>query len=169
MTAIRFAAMPTADARALWNGGRDAYDNLPETMTSDGDGNPCRHCLQNIEEGDEFLVFAYRPFPELQPYAETGPIFLHKQPCRRYSAEEILPPVLTTSPDFIVRGYGENDRIVYGTGAVTQIANIPAYAETLLARSEIAYVHVRSARNNCFQCRIEKVRMPALAETGALT
>ncbi|MBB2796181.1 UNVERIFIED_ORG: hypothetical protein GGD58_005087 [Rhizobium pisi] len=168
MSAIRFAAMPTADARALWNGGRDAYDNPPETMTSDGDGNPCRHCLQNIEEGEEMLVLAYRPFPELQPYAETGPIFLHKQPCARYAAEEILPPVLTTSRDFIVRGYNANDRIVYGTGAVTAIADIPTYAETLLARPEIAYVHVRSARNNCFQCRIDKVKAPALTETGAL-
>ncbi|MBB2821344.1 DUF1203 domain-containing protein [Rhizobium phaseoli] len=169
MTAIRFAAMPTADARALWDGSRDAYDNLPETMISDGDGNPCRHCLQDIDEGEEMLVFAYRPFPELQPYAETGPIFLHKQRCARYAAEEILPPVLTTSRDFIVRGYGENNRIVYGTGAVTAIADIPAYAETLLARPEIAYVHVRSARNNCFQCRIDKANAPALTETGALT
>ncbi|MBX4940856.1 DUF1203 domain-containing protein [Rhizobium binae] len=169
MTTIRFAAMPTADARALWNGGRDAYDNLPETMISDGDGNPCRHCLQNIEEGEEMLVFAYRPFPELQPYAETGPIFLHKQPCARYAADEILPPVLTTSRDFIVRGYGENNRIIYGTGAVTAIADIPAYAETLLARPEISYVHVRSARNNCFQCRIDKIRTPALTKTDALT
>ncbi|HWT56311.1 MAG TPA: DUF1203 domain-containing protein [Rhizobium sp.] len=168
MTSIRFAAMPTADARALWNGGHDAYDNLPETMISDGDGNPCRHCLRSIEAGEDMLVFAYRPFPALQPYAETGPIFLHKQPCRRYAAEEIQPPMLAMSPDFIVRGYGANDRIVYGTGAVTGIADIPAYAETLLARPEIAYVHVRSARNNCFQCRIDKVKAPAPAETGAL-
>ncbi|PDV89454.1 hypothetical protein CO652_03520 [Rhizobium sp. H4] len=168
MTAIRFAAMPTTDARALWSGGRDAYDRLPETMVSNGPGHPCRHCLRNIDEGEELLVFAYRPFPELQPYAETGPIFLHKQPCPRYAAEEILPPVLTTSRDFIVRGYGENNRIVYGTGAVTDTPDIPAYAETLLARPEIAYVHVRSARNNCFQCRIDKVKAPALVETGAL-
>jgi hypothetical protein len=93
--------------------------------------------------------------PTLQPYAETGPIFLHKRNCSRYSAEEILPPVLTTSPDFIVRGYGENDRIVYGTGAVTPVSNISDYAAMLLARSDVAYVHVRSARNNCYQCRID--------------
>jgi hypothetical protein len=167
MTAIRFVAMPTTDAEHLWNGGRDAYDGLPETIVSDGDGNPCRNCLGNIEEGEELLVFAYRPFPALQPYAETGPIFLHKQPCRRYAAEEIQPPMLTMSPDFIVRGYSANDRIVYGTGAVTDIAEIQAYAETLLARSEIGYVHVRSARNNCFQCRIDKVKAPAPAENGA--
>jgi len=167
MTAIRFVAVPTTEAEHLWNGGRDAYDNLPETMVSDGPGHPCRHCLRNIDEGRELLVFAYRPFPELQPYAETGPVFLHKQTCARYAAEEILPPVLTTSPDFIVRGYGQNNRIVYGTGAVTAIGDIPTYGEKLLARPDIAYVHVRSARNNCFQCRIDKVKAPAFVETGA--
>ncbi|MBW9053338.1 DUF1203 domain-containing protein [Rhizobium mesosinicum] len=169
MNSIQFSAMPTAEAEALWNGGRDAYDRLPETLVSDGEGFPCRHCLRNIDNGEELFVFAYRPFPELQPYAETGPIFLHKHPCQRYSADEILPPVLTTSRDFIVRGYNENDRIVYGTGAVTAINKIPAYAEELLARPDIAYVHVRSARNNCYQCRIDKVKAPALAEAGAFT
>ena len=156
MSNISFTAMPTADAQALWNGDADAYGRLPETMMSDGSGNPCRHCLQNIEAGEELLVFAYRPFPDLQPYAETGPIFLHKTPCARYSAEEIMPPVIAGSKDFIVRGYGDNNRIVYGTGAVTPTPDIPAYAAELLGRDGIAYVHVRSARNNCYQCRIDK-------------
>ncbi|CCM75420.1 DUF1203 domain-containing protein [Rhizobium mesoamericanum] len=155
MTDIRFCAMPTADAENLWNGGRDAYGFLPETMVSDGPGHPCRHCLKNIDAGQELLVFAYRPFPELQPYAETGPIFLHKQPCERYAAEEVLPPVLT-SPDFIVRGYNTENRIVYGTGAVTLTPDIRSYATQLLDRPDIAYVHVRSARNNCYQCRIDR-------------
>jgi hypothetical protein len=156
MSNIRFSAMPTADAQALWNGDADAYGRLPETMISDGSGNPCRHCLQNIDAGEPLLVFAYRPFPDLQPYAETGPIFLHKTPCRRHVAEEIVPPVIASSKDFIVRGYGENDRIVYGTGAVTLTSDIPAYAAKLLDRPDIAYVHVRSARNNCYQCRIDR-------------
>ena len=156
MSNIRFSAMPTANAQALWNGDADAYGRLPETMISDGSGNPCRHCLQNIDAGEPLLVFAFRPFPDLQPYAETGPIFLHKTPCRRYVAEEIVPPVIASSKDFIVRGYGENDRIVYGTGAVTLTSDIPAYAAKLLDRPDIAYVHVRSARNNCYQCRIDR-------------
>jgi hypothetical protein len=156
MSNIRFSAMPTADAQALWNGDADAYGRLPETMISDGSGNPCRHCLQNIDAGEPLLVFAYRPFPDLQPYAETGPIFLHKTPCRPYVAEEIVPPVIASSKDFIVRGYGKNDRIVYGTGAVTLTSDIPAYAAKLLDRPDIAYVHVRSARNNCYQCRIDR-------------
>ena len=164
MTDIRFSAMPTADAEQLWNGGTDSYGFLPETMVSDGPGHPCRHCLGNIDSGEELLVFAYRPFPEMQPYAETGPIFLHKRRCERYQAEEIVPPVLS-STDYIVRGYSDNNRIVYGTGAVTPTRDIPAYAGGLLERPDIAYVHVRSARNNCFQCRIEKA--PDSREAGA--
>src|SRR5262245_6665323 len=110
MINIAFSAMPTSDAEHFWNGGADAYERAPETMVSDGPGHPCRHCLQNIDAGEPLLVLAYRPFPELQPYAETGPIFLHKARCRRYAAEEILPPVLASSRDFILRGYNADNR-----------------------------------------------------------
>ena len=165
---IAFTAMPTADAEHLRNGGTDAYGRVPETKVSDGPGYPCRHCLRNIDAGDDVLVVAYRPFPELQPYAETGPIFLHKKDCRRYAAEEILPPMLS-STDYIVRGYGPDDRIVYGSGAVTPTDRIALRAEELLAREDIAYVHVRSARNNCYQCRIDKVEAPVFAEAALAT
>jgi hypothetical protein len=155
MQNIHFTAMPTNAADSFRKGGVDAYGNAPERMFSPGDGMPCRHCLGFIEEGEDMLVIAYRPFDTLQPYAETGPIFLHARDCRRYEAVEILPPMLT-SPDYIVRGYGENDRIVYGTGAVTPTAEIAARADALLQRPDIAYVHIRSARNNCYQCRVDR-------------
>lgn len=156
MTAILFRAMPSEDAEVIWAGGKDAYGLASETMTSDGPGHPCRHCLANIDEGEDLLVFAYRPFPDLQPYAETGPIFLHAKPCRRYHAEEIQPVVLQTSRDYILRGYGSDNRIVYGTGSVIPKDDVADYAESLLARGDTAYVHVRSARNNCYQCRIDR-------------
>lgn len=156
MSPILFHAMPTEDAEALWAGGNDAYGLAPETMTSQGSGYPCRHCLQNIDEGEELLVFAYRPFAELQPYAETGPIFLHARRCDRYQAQEVQPPVLQTSKDYILRGYGADNRIVYGTGAVIPTNELLTYAHGLLVRDDIAYIHVRSARNNCYQCRIDR-------------
>jgi len=155
MSTIAFSAMPTSDAEMLWNGGMDAYGHQPETMISDGPGHPCRHCLRNIDAGEELFVFAYRPFPELQPYAETGPIFLHAHECERAVETEALPDMLESS-DYIVRGYGADDRIVYGSGGVIPTHDIAARAETLFERDDIAYVHVRSARNNCYQCRIER-------------
>lgn len=152
---IRFAALPTDIVRALQNGGADAYGAPPERRISDGDGVPCRHCLGMVGEGEPYLVLAHRPFSTLQPYAETGPIFLHSQECPRYEGE-VLPPMLD-SPDYIVRGYGADERIVYGTGGVVARDVIAARAAELLADEAIAFVHVRSARNNCYQCRIERV------------
>ncbi|RUW66627.1 DUF1203 domain-containing protein [Mesorhizobium sp. M4B.F.Ca.ET.049.02.1.2] len=152
---IQFKALPTDNVRALQRGGADAYGHRPERQVSDGDGVPCRHCLKNVAAGDAYLVLAYRPFPELQPYAETGPIFLHAQECERAPEDAALPEMLESS-DYIVRGYGRNDRIVYGSGGGIATPDIAARAETLLERDDIAYIHVRSARNNCYQCRIER-------------
>ena len=156
MTTIAFAAIPTIDAEALRGGAPDAYGLFAERRITQESGYPCRHCLDFIGEGEPYLTLAYRPFPALQPYAETGPIFLHAEPCARYQAREVLPPVLTRSPDFILRGYGHDDRIVYGTGAVTLKEMVEDRARALLEKPEIAYVHVRSARNNCYQCRIDR-------------
>jgi hypothetical protein len=152
---IRFQALPTDSVRALQRGGPDAYGFVPERQVSDGDGVPCRHCLRNVNAGEEYLILAYRPFPALQPYAETGPIFLHARECERAEAGGDLPAMLGGS-DYIVRGYGADDRIVYGTGAVVPTSGITERAETLFERPDIAYLHVRSARNNCYQCRIER-------------
>lgn len=151
---IRFTALPTATVRTLQSGGPDAHGQMPERHLSDGGGHPCRHCLRMIPAGAPMLVLAHRPFPAPQPYAETGPIFLCANPCAPGGGTD-LPEVLA-SPDYIVRGYGADDRIVYGTGAVTPTAAIPARAADLLADPRVAYVHVRSSRNNCYQLRIDR-------------
>lgn len=152
---IQFKALPTEAVRALQRGGPDAYGHTPEQRISDGDGVPCRHCMTNVAAGEAYLIVAYRPFPKLQPYAETGPIFLHAEECARAAEGDELPQMLASS-DYIVRGYGRDDRIVYGSGAVTPTGDIAARADTLFERDDIAYIHVRSSRNNCYQCRIER-------------
>lgn len=152
---IIFKALPTETVRALQQGGPDAYGNTPERKVSDGDGVPCRHCLKNVAAGAPYLVLACRPFPELQPYAETGPIFLHVEACEQAGESGILPEMLESS-DYIVRGYDADDRIVYGTGGVVATDGIADRSRALFKRDDVAYIHVRSARNNCYQCRIER-------------
>lgn len=151
---IRFTPMPTDIARAYQAGGLDANGQTPERQVSDGGGNPCRHCLQMIPEGVGMLVLAHRPFPAPQPYAEVGPIFLCADPCAAGGGAHL--PEILASPDYIVRGYGADDRIVYGTGGVVPTEAIAARAEALLAEDRVAYVHVRSSRNNCYQCRVDR-------------
>ncbi len=151
---IRFTAIATVEARQYQGGGQDANGQEPERHISDGQGNPCRHCLRMIPEGAGMLILAHRPFPEPQPYAEVGPIFVCADHCAECGGP--LAPQILNSPDYITRGYGADNRIVYGTGSVTPLDLISQRAEALFADPRVAYVHVRSARNNCFQVRIDR-------------
>jgi hypothetical protein len=101
------------------------------------------------------LILAHRPFPSPQPYAETGPIFLCAAECSRGGGPS-LPEILGTSPDYLLRGYGGDHRIVYGTGAVVARADLVARAGLLFGDPRVAYLHVRSARNTCYQLRIDR-------------
>ncbi len=152
----KISALPTAQVQAYRAGAPDGYGNPPERAISDGGGNPCRHCLKYISVGKEMLVLAHRPFAETQPYAETGPIFLCAEPCARHADEGELPETLTDSPNYLIKGYGSNDRIVYGTGIVTPQAQFQEAVENIFARSDVAYIHVRSALNNCYHARIDR-------------
>jgi hypothetical protein len=103
------------------------------------------------------LVLAHRPFPAPQPYAELGPIFLHADPCARWEgAAGEVPPLFLAWERLLIRGYGADGRIVYGTGRVVPTAELAAAAADLLERRGVAYLHARSATNNCFQCRIAR-------------
>jgi hypothetical protein len=152
---LRYSGMPSDEAAAYRAGLPDANGQVPERRISDGDGVPCRHCLGNVEEGEPYLVLAYRPFPAPQPYAEIGPIFIHAKACEAY-ADERLPSRERNGSGRILRGYGNDDRIVYGTGIVVRNADIEANAQAILARPDVAYVHMRSAANNCFTLRIDR-------------
>lgn len=153
---LRFVALDSATVAALREGGADANGQPPERLLSDGDGNPCRHCLDDIAGGQPMLVLAHRPFPAPQPYAELGPIFLHAGHCPRYAEDAGVPAMFLRRDSILLRGYGTDDRIAYGTGKVIPTEDIATMASWLFERPEIAYIHLRSASNNCYQCRIER-------------
>jgi hypothetical protein len=59
-------------------------------------------------------------------------------------------------PALLIRGYGADDRIVYGTGRIVAPGAMPEAAEEMFDNGRVAYIHVRSASNNCYQCRIDR-------------
>jgi hypothetical protein len=152
---IRFVALETSLVRSLQAGGLDANGQTPERHVSPGRGVPCRHCLRPVATGEPFLILSHRPFPSPQPYAEQGPIFLHAEACARHLPSAEVPAMLA-SEHYLVRGYGADDRIVYGSGQIVPTGQIVGAAEAMFADPRLAYIHVRSATNNCFQCRLER-------------
>jgi len=152
---LKITALPTDTVRALQAGGPDANGQTAEPSTSDGGGNPCRHCLRYIPKGADMLILAHRPFPAPQPYAELGPVFLCADECPRFEGGE-MPEVLQGSPDYLIKGYSGEDRIVYGTGVVVKAERMMAQANEIFTDPRVAYIHIRSARNNCYQARIDR-------------
>lgn len=153
---IRFTALSTELVREVRSGALDANGLPAERVISVGGRNPCRHCLDEIPEGAGMLILAHRPFPDLQPYAEVGPIFLCADECERWD-DEGVPPVLAHRAQHLIKGYGEDDRIAYGTGKIVGVADLPEAAAALFADPRVRYGHVRSATNNCYTCRIDMV------------
>lgn len=144
---------------ALWRAnGVDAYGNPPERSISDGGGMPCRHCLRDISAGEEMLILAACPFPEKQPYAETGPIFLCASDCAPYEQLRNLPPILASRPRVLLKGYNSAHRIIYGSGQITAQNEIISYCETLFQDDNVTFIDARSALNNCFTLRITRAR-----------
>jgi hypothetical protein len=146
--------IPSDEVDRIRRGGVDANGQPALTRVAEGVANPCRHCLGLIAEGEEKLVLAYRPFDALQPYAETGPIFLHERPCERYESE-MLPPWFDFMDPAIIRGYGSDDWIRYDTGQVVRGTQLTSACRGILGDDTIAYVHIRS-KYNCFQCRVDR-------------
>ena len=67
---IHYEALDSDLVRGLRAGGGDAYGNPAERAISDGDGNPCRHCLRFVPKGEEMLILAHRPF--CNSHSRTG-------------------------------------------------------------------------------------------------
>ena len=154
---LKFIASPSDQVRAFQAMGADANGQPPEITVSDGGGNPCRHCLSEIPEDELMLILAFRPFETRQPYAEVGPIFLCKEACERHPDSATLPEMFERwTGKILLRGYDRDERIVYGTGQVIELSDVEAVAEAVFADPCVAFVHLRSAANNCYQCRIER-------------
>ncbi len=155
MFEVKLSGLPTNEVREIRKTLSDANGQPLEIKVSDGKANPCRHCLQMIEKGDEFYVLAHRPFNTVQPYAEMGPIFLHKKECEAYEDKGSIPTALSNKETLIVRGYDKNEKIVYGTGEIVPTDEIHSFAKSILSIKEVEFVHIRSANNNCYQARID--------------
>ena len=151
---LKYIALDSSEVRRLRNGDCDANGRRPEIAISHGDGNPCRHCLGEIADGESMLILAHRPFRALHAYAELGPIFLCAQDCERHPESSGVPD-LYHDQEMLIRGYDHNERIVYGTGRVVDMTRVEAEAIQLFENDKLSFIHVRSSTNNCFHFRIE--------------
>ena len=114
------------------------------------DGYPCRHCLRFAKHGQRMILFPYAAIPPDHPYSESGPIFVHAEPCERYSATNEYPADFRNGRAF--RAYNANYNMI---DAEVANGNDPeAIVEKLLQNPETAFVDARSVSRGCYTFRI---------------
>ena len=116
-------------------------------------GFPCRHCLRFAKPGERVILFPYASIPAGHPYSEIGPIFVHEQPCERYSMTEEFPPDFRRGR--VMRAYNSNYDMM--DAEVVNGSDPEAIVEKLLEKPETAFVDVRSVTHGCYTFRIQRL------------
>ncbi|PYK23911.1 MAG: hypothetical protein DME59_15590 [Verrucomicrobia bacterium] len=128
-----------------------AADHAVITVDSHG-SSPCRHCLRWAQPGERVILFPYTAIPSGQPYSETGPIFVHTDECKRYSATDEYPADFRNGRVF--RAYDSNYKIV--DAKVVNGSEPEVVIETLFQNPDTAFVDVRSVTHGCFTFRVQR-------------
>jgi hypothetical protein len=137
-------------ARRAAVGGAPGY----AVITADSpDGYPCRHCLRWAKPGERMILFTYASVPAGHPYSETGPIFVHAEPCERYHAIHEYPAGFRNGRVF--RAYDANYMMI---DAIPANATEPeAVIEKLFQNSETAFVQAQSVTRGCYTFGAKRV------------
>ena len=123
---------------------------------------PCRSCLQTFRKGEEQrLLFTFNPFEGLDSYPSPGPVFIHRETCRRYE-EPGFPAALRELP-LTFEAYGRGRWLV----ARERIArsDVEGAIGRLFAHAAVEYIHVRNSDAGCYIARIERLPEEAVLTT----
>ena len=116
-------------------------------------GFPCRHCLRWARPGERVILFPYAAIPPGHPYSESGPIFVHAEPCERYNATRKYPADFRNGRAF--RAYNANYDMI--DAEVANGSEPEAVIEKLLQNPETAFVHARSVTRGCYTFGVERI------------
>lgn len=123
------------------------------TVTADSpQAFPCRHCLRWAEPGERLVLFPYFAIPAGYPYAESGPIFVHAEACRRYQTTNEYPSEFRSGRVF--RAYNSENRII--DAEVANGTTPELVIKTLFENAQTAFVHARSVTHGCYTFAIER-------------
>lgn len=119
-------------------------------------GEPLRCCLTRAHPNEDIALITYSPWTRPDPWAETGPVYVHHDPCPGYPTPDRYPPAFLASPamlnPFDHTGARAYDHITW----LHPDDDHEAAARLILAQPDVAFLHVRSAVAGCFTFEITR-------------
>ena len=150
---FRIVPIPTEIAETAR---REAKAGAPDHVVVTADfprGYPCRHCLRWAEPGERLILFPFAAIAAGRPYSESGPIFVHAEPCQRYAATDEFPQEFRKGR--ALRAYNSQRDMI--AAEVADGEGPEAVIERFLQKPETAFVHVRSASHGCYTMEVERI------------
>ena len=149
-----FEPIPAAELDRIRAAGEDEAGNRLTVQVDTEGGSPLRCCLRESAPGERMLLLAYTPPGTRGAYAERGPVFIHAEPCGGYLTPDEYPPGLRHRRQ-VVRAYDRDGRIADGVLADDGQRAMTVIAE-LLARADIALVHLRNVGYGCYNFAVRR-------------
>lgn len=152
-TQYRIIAIPTKVADLVRSTMKSpGYGHPAHTEIASGYG-PCRLCLRDFHIGQENrILFTYDPFFGLEKHPLPGPIFIHAEPCERFSETAGFPEDIR-SHRLTLAAYGTERRLL----TEEYIENgVESAIQRLLSELPVKYIHVRDTEAGCYDFRIER-------------
>jgi hypothetical protein len=139
---------------------RDDAGARPRLLVDEEGGSPLRCCLRRIHPGERVALVSYAPLrrwaretgADPGPYEETGPVFIHPEPCPG-PAGIGYPESMAGSPR-VFRSYSADGRILggrlFGVGEDSDAPAASAVLAGIFGDPAVALVHIRAVEFGCF-------------------
>jgi hypothetical protein len=116
-------------------------------------GFPCRVSLVDAQPGERLLLVNYEHLPVISPYRARYAIYVREKASEARLAVDEIPPVLA-SRLLSLRAFSAAGMLL--DADVSQGVELRGDIERLLAREEVAYLHVHNARPGCYAARVDR-------------
>ena len=150
---FRIVALATEVAATARRMTANAAPDHVMVVANSPNGFPCRHCLRYACPGERMILFPYTAIPAGHPFSESGPIFVHAEPCERYGATDEFPGDFREGR--VMRAYNSNYDMI--DAEVVNGSAPEAIIEKLLQKPETAFVDARSVTHGCYTFRIQRL------------
>ena len=135
------------DVRAA---GVDGHGNRLGSFPATGAGEPLRCCLRYAQAGEQIALISYAPFEHVSVWREVGPAYIHAARCEGYAQTNQLPEELAKGPR-VLRTYSEDQTMSYDHNTLVEDETaLEPIIERLLAEPDVATVHIRTVKPQCF-------------------
>src|SRR5712664_4012384 len=151
MQNVRILAIETEIAQQVRATLKAPVYGFPAHLEVAEDAAPCRHCLRTIAPKERRILFTYDRFAGVESLPQPGPVYIHADPCPRYTEDAGFPEELRGSPRTI-EAYGRGRQLL----AQEHVRDgKPREAiQRFFARPDVDYLQVHSTTAGCFTFRI---------------